>query len=171
MPQKKNENWEKKEWIEKLNEYKDLSIEDFENKKIKITELFDKKILTDDDEDNKGYYNKLFTCLYGKKDAINLLIDKIGENIDNLKEKIDPTNTTVNFKNISDTKACIRCIDDMRKMKDYELIFGKIKNQIKSKLINLKVIQKIIQILLIQINIIIFKKIFMSKLNLLLKKN
>ena len=125
---KKDENWEKKEWIEKLNEYKNLSIEDFENTKIKITELFDKKILTNDDEDNKGYYNKLFTCLYDKKEAIDFLIDKIGENIDNLKEKIDPTNTTVNFENISDTKACIRCIDDMRKMKDYELIFGKIKN-------------------------------------------
>ena len=65
-----------------------------------------------------------------KKEAIDYLIEKIekSENIDDLQNKIDPTNTTVKAENIADTKKCIQCIKDMKNKADYKMIFLYIKN-------------------------------------------
>ena len=64
-----------------------------------------------------------------KKEAIDYLIEKIekSENIDDLQNKIDPTNTTVKA-DIADTKKCIQCIKDMKNKADYKMIFLYIKN-------------------------------------------
>ena len=122
----KNEEWQNKDWNNKLSEYKDLSIKDFNKIKEKLMGLRNEDIY---DYKNIGDYNKLFTCLYEKKEAIDYLIEKIekNENIDDLQNKIDPTNTTVKAENIADTKRCIQCINDMKKKADYKMIFIYIK--------------------------------------------
>jgi len=122
----KNEEWQNKDWNNKLSEYKDLSIKDFNKIKEKLIGLRNEDIY---DYKNIGDYNKLFTCLYEKKEAIDYLIEKIekNENIDDLQNKIDPTNTTVKAENIADTKRCIQCINDMKKKADYKMIFIYIK--------------------------------------------
>ena len=118
----KKEKWENEEWNNKLTEYKDLSIKDFDKIKAKLIELQDKKIY---DYKTVGDYNKLFNCLYDKKEAIDYLIEKIekNEDINDLQNKIDPTNTTIKAENIADTKKCIQCIKDMKETKDYQKIF------------------------------------------------
>ena len=118
----KNEKWENKEWNNKLSEYKDLSIEDFIKIKEKLLELQREDIY---DYKSVGDYNKLFNCFYDKKEAIDYLIEKIEkkENIDDLQNKIDPTNTTVKAENIADTKKCIQCIKYMKELADYKKIF------------------------------------------------
>ena len=63
----KNEKWQNEEWNNKLSEYKDLSIKDFDKIKEKLLELQKEDIY---DYQTVGDYNKLFNCLYGKKEAI-----------------------------------------------------------------------------------------------------
>ena len=123
----KNERWQNKDWNSKLSEYKDLSIKDFDKIKEKLLELKKEDIY---DYKTLGDYNKLFNCLNDKKEAIDYLIEKIekSENIDDLQNKIDPTNTTVKAENIADTKKCIQCIKDMKNKADYKMIFLYIKN-------------------------------------------
>ena len=137
---KENEKWDNNEWIKKLYEYKDLSAEKFKETKEKLSELSSNEIYNykniDKNIDNKsnndlGEYNKLFRCLYDKKEAIDFLIDKtenISQYINDLKNKIDPTNTTIKMENILDTKICIECIKEMKKRKDYKNILNYIKN-------------------------------------------
>jgi hypothetical protein len=76
-----------KKWNEILSEkkYKDLSNYSFEDILKKLKEL----------EDNEIYnykeikkYNELFTCLFEKNEALEFLIEKIGQNIDDLKDRI-----------------------------------------------------------------------------------
>ena len=129
----KNEKWQNEEWNNKLSEYKDLSIKDFDKIKEKLLELKKEDIY---DYQTVGDYNKLFNCLYGKKEAIDYLIEKIekNENIDDLQNKIDPTNTTVKAENIADTKKCIQCIKDMKELADYQKIFLNIRKLNKNKI-------------------------------------
>ena len=127
---KENENWDNNDLIQKLEQNKDLSAKEFENTKKKLLELKDEKMKIYDYK-NIGEYNKLFTCLYDKKEAIDFLIDKIDkidENIEDLKRKIDPTNTTIKTENILDTKVCIQCINEMKEKKDYKKILIYIQN-------------------------------------------
>ena len=109
---KDNEKSENKKWINNLKAYKDLSIIKFKETKKKLEELDNSNIYNYKQE---GEYNKLFTCLYDKKEAIDFLIDKLNDNLDNLKDKIDPTNTTIKYENISDTKDCIEFLKEMKK--------------------------------------------------------
>lgn len=46
--------------------------------------------------------NNLFTYLYGKKETIDFLFPKTSEEIAKLKDKIQPTDVTINVKNIDD---------------------------------------------------------------------
>ena len=113
------------EWNKKLSEdYKDLSKKDFKEIKKKLRQLKDNKIY---DYENIQTYNGLFTCLYDKKEAIEFLFSKVGQNIETLKDKIEPTNRTINIQDIIDTGECIEHISQMKKIGNNFKIFDYIK--------------------------------------------
>ena len=64
--------------------YKDLSKNSFEDIISKLEELKENKIY---DYNNIKEYNKLFTCLNKKEEAIEFLFEKIGKNISELKDR------------------------------------------------------------------------------------
>ena len=103
----KKEKWENEEWNNKLTEYKDLSIKDFDKIKAKLIELQEKKIY---DYKTVGDYNKLFNCLYDKKEAIDYLIEKIEKNEDQRNERNKRLSTDFyiykRFKTRSNRKFC-----------------------------------------------------------------
>ena len=109
-------------WNKKLNEkYLDLSrYNDFNEIKIKLMELKENKIYN---YQNIKKYNQLFTCLYEKREAIDFLFSKNIEDIDKLKDRIQPINRTINIKDIIDTKNCIIGINRMKSLKDNNKIF------------------------------------------------
>ena len=113
---------------EELQNYKDLSVKTFDEIKKKLNELKEKEIY--DYKDIKDY-NKFFTCLYNKKEAIEYLISKIGQKLENLKERIQPTDRRINIKDINDTEKCIHHISNMKKLNDNTEIFNYIKKNIK----------------------------------------
>ena len=131
--QNDNENideWKKLFSYEVNGKYESLSInvdDDFKVIKEKLLKLKENNIYDYKDE---GIYNKLFTCLYDQKEAIEFLFSKInaqnGTNIDIdiLKDRIDPTNTTINEEDIDKTKECIKII---AKMKNIETNFDILK--------------------------------------------
>ena len=119
--QKDNEKWN-----EKLSEkYKDLSKKNFEEIKSKLKELKNNEIY---DYENIKNYNKLFTCLYNKKEAIEYLFSKIDHNLEYLKDRIQPTDRRINIKDISDAEKCISHIKKMKNLNDNFSIFDYIKN-------------------------------------------
>ena len=77
---------------------------------------------------NIGNYNKLFTCLYDKKEAIDFLFSKTSNDILILKDKIQPTDRTISIKDIEITEKCVYTIDKMKKIKDNFKIFEYIKS-------------------------------------------
>ena len=82
-------------------------------------------------------YNTIFACLYDKKEAMEFLFEKIGKNINYLKDRIQPTITTLEINDIDDTQKCIKEITEMKKMKDNFERFEYIKNIIgKNKIIS-----------------------------------
>ena len=115
--EKDNEDWNKK-----LNKkFLDLSqSNEFSEIKNKLIELKENKIYN---YQNVKKYNKLFTCLYEKREAINFLFSKNIENIDKLKERIQPINRIINIKDIIDTKNCIIEINKIISLKDNNEIF------------------------------------------------
>ena len=81
------------------------------------------------DYENVENYNKFFTSLYKKKEAIDFLLEKIKENdINELKEMIQPTDRILNIKDIKDTQDCIEKIAKMKEIKDNNNIFLYIKS-------------------------------------------
>ena len=71
---------------------------------------------------NEDYY-KIFTSLYGKKEAIIFLKEKIdsGQKIDYLKNRLDPTKKRLTINNIDDTIECLNILKIiMEKMKKKE---------------------------------------------------
>ena len=79
------------------------------------------------DYQNIGIYNKLFTCLYDNKEAIDFLFSKKSEEIIKLKDKIQPTDRTISIKDIIRTENCVFHIEKMKKEKDNFKIFEHIK--------------------------------------------
>ena len=77
-------------------------------KKYKDNKIYDYK--------SNNYCYKLFTSFYDKKEAIDFLMSKKDSNIDNLKDRIDPTNRRITIKNIEDT---IECLNHFKKI--YEI--------------------------------------------------
>ena len=59
-----------------------------------------------DYESDSAFY-KLFTSLYEKKEAIDFLLEKIDTNIDNLKDKLDPSIKSISIKDIEDAIECL----------------------------------------------------------------
>ena len=106
-----------------LNKYKDLSKKNF--KDIKDT-LEDLKKSGKYNYDNIQNYNKLFTCLKDKKEAIDYLFNKKEEDFEYLENRIEPTNRTIKIKDILDTKACVFHINKMKNM-DFQNRFDYIK--------------------------------------------
>ena len=116
-------------WNEKLSEekYKDLSEKPFEQILKKLNELEVNDIYN---YREIKYYNILFTCLYEKNEAIEFLIEKIGQNIDDLKDRIQPSDKRIKIQNVIDTEKCIFHITQMKKMNDNFKIFSYIRNNL-----------------------------------------
>ena len=75
-----------------------------------------------------GNYNKFFTCLYKKKEAIDFLFSKTSEEILQLKNRIQPTDRTIDIKDIKDTADCVSAITKMKTKQNNFEIFKIIKN-------------------------------------------
>ena len=112
-----------KSWNEKLSEkYLNLSsIKDFKEIKSKLLELKHNQIY---DYQNIKKYNTLFTCLYGKKEAIDFLFSKTTEDINKLKDAIFPNNNLISIKDLIDTEKCIIEINKMKQLIDNNKIFN-----------------------------------------------
>ena len=111
--------------------------ENFANKKISLPENIElselklkdlkrtlKKLKDDniyDYESNSPFY-KVFTSFYDKKEAIDFLLKKINTNIDNLKDKLDPTNRSIRIKDINDAIECLNQFKELIKKNDLEII-------------------------------------------------
>ena len=102
-----NEDWNKKLTIKNNKNFNDIKKELDELEKNDIYHYL-----------NIQDYNRIFSCLYDKKEAMEFLFEKIGKNINYLKDRIQPSITTLEIKDIVDTQKCIKEITDMKKMKD-----------------------------------------------------
>ena len=122
--EKDNESWKKKlskEVYENLS-----SLTDFSEMKDKLLELKNNGIY---DYKNIKNYNKLFTCLYQKKEAIEFLFSKTCDEIEKLIGRIQPTDRTISIKDVNDTKECIYEITKMKKnIKHNDKIFSYIQS-------------------------------------------
>ena len=126
-----------KEWNNKLDKekFKNLfmismekeneSTNDFKNIKTFLIELKTNKIY---DYNNIENYNKLFTCLYDKNEAIDFLFSKIDQDIKILYDRIQPTDRTISIKDIKYTEECILAFKKMKNLKDNFRIFDYIKS-------------------------------------------
>jgi len=115
-----------KDWNDKLPPigYKKKWEENFQNIKEDLNKLKENGIY---DYKNIGKYNKLFTCLYDKKEAIDFLFLKTSSEILKLKDKIQPTDRTISIKDIIDTEKCVFVFNKMKTLKDNFKIFDYIK--------------------------------------------
>ena len=113
-------------WNHKLPhiDYKKKWEENFQNIKKDLNRLKENGIY---DYKNIRKYNKLFTSLYDKKEAIDFLFSKTSEEIIKLKDKIQPTDRTINLKDIIDTEKCVSIINKLKELKDNFKIFVYIK--------------------------------------------
>ena len=102
-----NEDWNKKLTIKNNKNFNDIKKELDELEKNDIYHYL-----------NTQDYNRIFSCLYDKKEAMEFLFEKIEKNINYLIDRIQPTITTLEIKDIKDTQKCIKEITDMKKMKD-----------------------------------------------------
>ena len=118
-----------KKWEEQLSKekYKDLSKNSFEDIIKKLEELKQNGIYV---YNNIQEYNKLFTCLNEKEEAIEFLFEKIGKDISYLRNRIQASEKRINVQNIIDTEQCISNIDYMNKMNDNFKIFSYIKKNL-----------------------------------------
>lgn len=71
-------------------------------------------------------YNRVFTSIYEKREAIDFLIDKIKLNVEDLrnklKDKLDPTNRSISVKDIDDTIECLIQFKDFVKFDAKEIL-------------------------------------------------
>ena len=113
----------------KENEEENPQENDFQNIKQYLTELKENEIYNYDNIQN---YNKLFTCLYDKKEAIDFLFSKIDQNISYLYNRIQPTDRTISIADIKNTEDCISAFSKMKKTEDNFRIYAYIKNMEKT---------------------------------------
>ena len=88
-------------------------------------------------------YNKIFTCLYEKNEAIDFLYKKTINDIKGLKKKTQPTDRTINIKDIISTEKCIYDITEMKKIKDNSKLFAYIKIMTQERIDNFETYSKI----------------------------
>ena len=112
------------EWNNKLKINQESWEKDFKTIKTDLKNLKDNEIY---DYTNIKNYNKLFTCLYDKKEAINFLFTKTSEEILKLKNKIQPTDRTISIQDVIDTEKCVFIVTAMKNLKQNSKIFAYIK--------------------------------------------
>ena len=103
--------------LNSLNEWED----NFQTIKKNLEQLKKDNIY---DYTNIKNYNKIFTCLYNKKEAIDFLFSKTSKEISKLKDKIQPTDRTISIKDIYDTQECVNIITIMGEKKSDLEIFN-----------------------------------------------
>ena len=74
-----------------------------------------------DYESNSPFY-KVFTSLNEKKEAIDFLLEKIDNNIDNLKDKLDPSIKSISIKDIEDAIECLKIFKELINLNGTEII-------------------------------------------------
>ena len=111
-------------WNDKLKIIPKSWEEDFKTIKKDLNNLKENEIY---DYTNIKNYNKLFTCLYDKKEAIDYLYSKTSPEILKLKDKIQPTDITISIQDVLDTEKCVFIINKMKDLKDNFKIFEYIK--------------------------------------------
>ena len=72
-------------------------------------------------QSNSPFY-KIFTSFYEKKEAIDFLKGKIDTNIDNLKDKLDPTIKSISIKDIEDAIECLEHFKNLIHLDDSKII-------------------------------------------------
>ena len=98
----------------------DLSKMKLGDLKEKLKELKDKKIYNY--KCHQKYYD-IFTSFYEKKEAIDFLLEKIKyDDINYLKDRIDPTKRRLTIKNIDDTNECLKGLKKIVNMKESEML-------------------------------------------------
>ena len=112
------------EWNNKLTINQISWEDDFKTIKNDLNHLKETGIY---DYTNIKNYNKLFTCLYDKKEAIDFLFSKTSNEILKLKDKIQPTDRTISIKDVLDTEKCVFIINRMKDLKQNSRIFEYIK--------------------------------------------
>ena len=114
------------EWIKDLSKkIEKLSEKNLTNMKTNLKELKNDQIY---DYQTKNNYFKIFTSLYGKKEAIDFLQKKINININELYERIDPNSPTITIQKLDDTKKCIKVFNQFEAIKNNKKIFEYIKS-------------------------------------------
>ena len=116
---------ENKKENEQENREENPKENDFEKIKQYLKELKENGIYNYDNIQN---YNKLFTCLYDKKEAIDFLFSKIDKGIKELYDRIQPTDRTISIEDIKNTEDCISAFSKMKKEGDNFRIHTYIKN-------------------------------------------
>jgi len=115
-------------WNQKLNKKQFENIfrkkNDFEKIKQYLTELKENGIYNYDNIQN---YNKLFTCLNDKEEAIDYLFSKIDKDIAYLYDRIQPNDRTISIEDIKNTEYCISALSKMTKLEDNFRIYDYIK--------------------------------------------
>ena len=96
-------------------------------------------------------YYEIFTSLYEKKEAIDFLLKKIeaNENIDYLKDRLDPTKRRLTIKNIDDTIQCLNRLKELVNLNESKMlnfIKGLSEDEIKKFVSYSKIYQAIIEL-------------------------
>ena len=89
------------------------------------------KVLRDgnifDYQTDNSYFYKVFTSFYEKKEAIDFLMSKIDTNINDLKDKLDPTVKSISIKDIEDSIQCLNHFTELKKKENSLEIINYIK--------------------------------------------
>ena len=117
-------------------EYQNLSTKDYPEIKRILLELRQNNIYN---YQNMQDYNKLFLCLYNKKEAMDFLISKRKEDLKVLKNKIELNENIINIQDINDIEKCLGEINRMKQLRNNNKIFNYIKNM------NYNIIEKFIK--------------------------
>ena len=94
----------------KLNLPRNIELSEMNLKDLKRTLKYLKDDNIFDYQSNNPFY-RVFTSFYEKKEALDFLVSKINNDTDkfinNLKDKLDPSNKSISFKDIEDTIECL----------------------------------------------------------------
>ena len=94
---------------------------DLDKLKKNLEELKEKKIYNYSSP-KKDNYIQFFNYLYDKKQAYEFLLKYSNVDIKMLNEKLDPSNTTITYKDIQDTQDCVGFFNELKKMDNFEIL-------------------------------------------------
>ena len=117
-----------KKWNEKLpDKYQDISKKNLKELKESLIDLKEREIY---DYTNKSNYIKFFTCLYGKKEAVDFLRMKNLNEIQLLYDKLYPKDTKLSMKDLLNTYNCVGFFNEIKNLNDNSEIFDYLKKAI-----------------------------------------